>query len=608
MPKTQNKAQTLRGGYWAEVKSMNIKDYLKDNFLLFDGAMGTYYAARNRAALRSCEEANLADPDEIEAIHRAYREAGCSAIKTNTFAANRPHLGEAHCAAVIRAGYEIALRAAGDAFVFADIGPIDSSEDTLVEEYRFVVDQFLALGAKNYLFETNSHDHGLDLIAAYIKEQIPDSFILVSFASQPDGFTRSGHLVTELFGKAALDENIDAVGLNCISGAKHMVELVDTLEHYDTLLSVMPNAGYPTVRDNRTFYDSDPEYFAMQMAELRTRGARILGGCCGTTPAYIAAASRALENASPAKVSRLVRALPPQAPEISENRFWDALCDPNRKPFAVELDSPENADITKFMKGARELQENGAAIITIADCPIARARMDSSLMACKLRRELDMEALPHMTCRDRNLNATQALLLGLCAEDVKNVLIITGDPIPSASRDEVKSVYNFNSRKLIRYVDSLNRSLLPAPFRIFGALNLNVRNFHVELKLAQEKEENGACGFFTQPVLTAQALENLKLARQTLKGKIMGGIIPVVSHKNALFMNSEISGITVDEQIVRLYEGLDRGQGEELAVTISAAIAREIAPYVDGFYLMTPFGRTNLMARIMARIREAGLA
>lgn len=587
---------------------MNIRDYLKDNFLLFDGAMGTYYAARNRASDRTCEQANLSAPQEIEAIHRAYLAAGCTAIKTNTFAANRPNLGADVCAAVIRAGYDIARRAAGDTFVFADIGPIDTAEDRLFEEYQFIADRFLAAGARNFLFETNSHDRGLSEIAAYIKKQAPESFVLVSFASQPDGFTRSGHLLTELFRKAAEDRNIDAAGINCISGAKHMAELADTLDTANTIFSAMPNAGYPTVRANRTFYDSDPAYFAMQLAELRSKGANILGGCCGTTPEYMAAAAEALRKAPPVRPIPSSPAAPAQAPTVSENRFWEALCDPTQKPFAVELDSPENADITKFMAGARELQKNGASIITIADCPIARARMDSSLMACKLRRELGMEALPHMTCRDRNLNATQALLLGLSAEDIKNVLLITGDPIPSASRDEVKSVYNFNSRKLIKYVDNLNRSLLPSPFQIFGALNLNVRNFHMQLKLAQEKEENGACGFFTQPVLTAQALENLKLARQTLKGKLLGGIIPVVSHRNALFMNSEISGITVDETIIRLYEGLDRDRGEELAVTISAAIAHEIAPYVDGFYLMTPFGRTGLMARIMARIREEGLA
>lgn len=585
---------------------MNIREYLKKDCLLFDGAMGTYYPSRCHSGNHICELANLSEPEVIESIHREYLKAGCSAIKTNTFAANRPHLGEADCTAVIRSGYNIALRAAGEAFVFADIGPIDTADESLYEEYKFIADQFIALGATHFLFETNSHDHAIGEIAAYIKSAVPESFVLVSFASQPDGFTRSGHLLCELFDRASGNKNIDAVGLNCVSGARHMSELVDTLNHAGTCLSVMPNAGYPTVRDNRTFYDSNPEYFALQLAELRGKGAAILGGCCGTTPEYIAAAAKTLRHIRP-NAEKPITPQKARPDTQAENPFWDALCNPDIKPFAVELDSPENADITKFMAGARELKENGASIITIADCPIARARMDSSLMACKIRRELDMDALPHMTCRDRNLNATQALLLGLCADGIRNVLLITGDPIPSASRDEVKSVYNFNSRKLIRYVDNLNKSILPSPFHIFGALNLNVRNFHMQLKLAQEKEENGAIGFFTQPILTEQALENLKLARDTLKGRILGGIIPVVSHRNALFMNSEISGITVDEKIIRLYEGLDREQGEELAVRISVDIARKISPYVDGFYLMTPFGRTGLMARIMTAIRTDGL-
>ena len=126
-------------------------------------------------------------------------------------------------------------------------------------------------------------------------------------------------------------------------------------------------------------------------------------------------------------------------PQSRPNPFWDVLCDPDRKAIAVELDPPEGADLSKFMTGARELRAKDVDIITIADCPVARVRVDSSLMACKLHRELGMSALPHMTCRDRNLNATQALLLGLCAEGIGNVLVVTGDPIPNASRDEVKS-------------------------------------------------------------------------------------------------------------------------------------------------------------------------
>ncbi len=580
-----------------------IRAYFKDHVLLFDGAMGTYYAAGHRQSDQSCEEANLTAPSEILAIHRAYLDAGCTALKTNTFGLSRAAMGEALCCRLLSAGVEIAREAAGDrAYVFADIGPAapQTGRDPQ-EEYIFLADQFLALGLKHFLFETQSQDVGIHEAAAYIKEKAPDAFVLLSFAALPDGFTRTGALAADLLRRAEPDENVDAMGLNCVSGARHMAALAETLGPFQKPFSAMPNAGYPTVLGSRTFYNGDPEYFAMQLSELKAKGAAILGGCCGTTPAHMAAACRMLKF--PIKRAAPVSSSLRKAATPAEDPFYAALCSPSEKPFAVELDPPEAADVTKFMDGARSLMAHGAAAITIADCPIARARMDSSILACKLHRELGVETLPHMTCRDRNLNATKALLLGLCAEGIHNVLTVTGDPIPSEHRDEVKSVYNFNSRMLARYITALNKTALPVPFHVYGALNLNAVNFRVQLKLALEKQENGICGFLTQPVLTAQALENLKTARETLRAKILGGIIPVVSHRNALFMNSEVSGITVDPEIIQRYEGLDRHQGEDLAVQISVAVAREIAPYVDGYYLITPFGRTGLMGRIMDGIR-----
>ena len=583
---------------------MNVREYLKEHQLLFDGAMGTYLMGKYHISAENCEKANLTAPEQVLEVHRAYGNAGCEAIKTNTFGANRVNLDQETCEKVIAAGWKLAVQAAGDRFVFADLGPVSmTNADQVVEEYRFLVDRFLALGAKNFLFETLGSFSCIPEAAGYLKEREPEAFILVSFAAQPDGFTRSGQLATHLIRQAEACPAVDAVGLNCVSGARHMLSLVEQLGPVTKPLSVMPNAGYPTVLGSRTVYEGDPAYFAGQLARLKALGVRILGGCCGTTPVHLAEVARALKQDAPKTVPVSVKDSG-EKPQPRENPFFRLLEEGARKVFAVELDPPESGDVTKFMAGARELQAHGADIITIADCPIARARMDSSILACKLHRELGIQALPHMTCRDRNLNATKALLLGLSAEGIHNVLTVTGDPIPTASRDEVKSVYNFNSRMLARYICGLGETVLDTPFRVFGALNLNARNFSVQLGLTKEKEENGMVGFLTQPVLTAQALENLKLARETLKGKLLGGIIPVVSQRNALFMNSEVAGITVDPQIVALYEGLDRAAGEEMAVKISAAVAREITPYVDGYYLMTPFGRTGLMGRIMDRIRE----
>ena len=184
---------------------------------------------------------------------------------------------------------------------------------------------------------------------------------------------------------------------------------------------------------------------------------------------------------------------------------------------------------------------------------------------------------------------------------------ITGDPIPTAERDEVKNVYQFNSRKLAQYIVSLagEGREMPAPITVFGALNLNARNFEVELRRAAEKLENGMSGFLTQPVLSAQAVENLRKSRETLgaDAKILAGIMPVVSQRNAIFMENEINGIHVEDWIIEKFAGLDRAQGEELGLAISLEMAKAALPYADGLYLMTPFNRVALMERLIARLR-----
>lgn len=373
----------------------------------------------------------------------------------------------------------------------------------------------------------------------------------------------------------------------------------------DLPLSIMPNAGFPTVIDNRTFYDSDPVYFGDGMAQLAADGVKILGGCCGTTPRHIEAVKRALLRGgfTPAAKHTEARA---ERRDPDDSPFWKKLREGERV-IAVELDPPADTNLLKYMAGAAELGVAGTDIVTIADCPVARARMDSSLLACKIRSDLGMEALPHMTCRDRNLNATKGLLLGLSAVGVRNVLVVTGDPIPTAERDEVKSVFQFNSRKMASFINGLGRTELPVPFHVFGALNLNARNFRVELDRAREKVERGMIGFLTQPVLSEEALENLKLARAELSGAhsayILGGVIPVVSERNARFMDAEISGISVAPEIIERYRGLNKSEAEDLGVELSVKIARDIAPYTDGWYLITPFGRVSMMKRIIKGIR-----
>ena len=588
---------------------IDVRAHLARKPLLFDGGMGTYYKAKPGT---ECEQSNLLDPAGVRKVHREYLAAGAEAIKTNTF--GLPRMAAARqpdWQALARAGWKLAAEAAVEtgAAVFADLGPAPDTEAAPAGSiYTAVARCFVEQGAKNFLFETLSSDAGVLEAVQAVKAQVPDAFVLVSFAVLPDGYTREGMYSKDLVRRMTESGIVDAVGFNCVSAPGAMRALMQQLGGSKLPLSVMPNAGYPVVTRTQVKYQGKPEYFAKELARIAAEEVRILGGCCGTTPAHIAALRAALDSLPAVeKAAPAVQVSTPEAPTVEKDDAFLRKLNAGKKVIAIELDSPKDADLTNYLAGAKRLQAAGADLLTIADCPIARARMDSSLVACRVHRELGLCTLPHMTCRDRNLNATKALLLGLYAEGVREVLAITGDPIPTAERDEVKNVYQFNSRKLAQYIVSLagEGREMPSPMTVFGALNLNARNFEVELRRAGEKLENGMSGFLTQPVLSEQAVENLRRTRETLgeRAKILAGIMPVVSQRNAIFMENEVNGIHVAEDIMEAFAGLDREQGEALGLEISLKMAREALPYADGFYLMTPFNRVALMERLIARLK-----
>ena len=584
---------------------MDIRAYLSSGkTFLFDGAMGTYYASLPEREQVRCEEANILYASEILEIHRAYLRAGAMALKTNTYGLSEDfaYSQTAESETMLRAGCRLAKSAAAEfgAIVFGDIGPApDGGARTPAECFIRQADLFLDEGITHFLVETLSTTDGIAEFAAHVKKKCPEAFLIVSYAVGYDGVSRDGLLGQALYDRTRAMAEVDVTGFNCGSGPHHLVKFLRTLRTDGAPMIVMPNAGNPTVVCRKTVYHGTPEYFSEKMLQAASLpGALILGGCCGTTPEHIAAMKAALEAHPPVRVSVTERAPETESLTAERNLLWEKL-ESGKRVVAVELDPPVDDDIGFFVEGVRTLRDAGVDAVTIADCPIGRPRADSSLLAAKIHRELGVEPLPHMTCRDRNLNATKALLLGLTIEGVHNVLLVTGDPIPSENRDEVKSVFNFNSRKLARFVSSLNETALRTPFQLFGALNVNARNFEIQLDLAKEKEEAGVCGFLTQPVLSPEAMENLQRAREELRGKLLGGIFPVVSHRNAVFLNNEIAGIRVSDEIIARYEGKSREECEAIAVELSVETANQIAPYTDGLYIMTPFKRVALIERIL---------
>lgn len=572
---------------------MNILEKIKNGPLLFDGGMGVYYNNKY-ADGTTCEEANLKYPERILEIHREYIEAGANAIKTNTYATKDDE--------TIRAAWDIANKAVDgrDVLIFASIGPISDEEDESL--YNDAIDTFISLGASCFDFETFTDFSVQESLAKRIKDKLGnESFVITSFGVLPDGYSANGFSANTLVSKASACEFIDCVGLNCVSGPSHMAKTISRISNRPKIFSAMPNAGYPTIERGIAIYGGKPKYFAEQLVEIYKMGVPILGGCCGTTPKFIKEANDALKNIGPVVYAEA-------RVEITNNAEIESKLERKFKAgervIALEIDPPSDDNIDFFMEGAKRLVAAGADSITIADCPVARARADSSILAAKLKRELGVEPIPHMTCRDRNINAIRALLLGLSIEDVHNVLLVTGDPVPTAERKNVKSVFSFNSAVLASYIKELSSSGSIKPFKMFGALNVNSQSFDIELSRAKNKEESGISAFLTQPVMTDRAYENLARAHEELSSPILGGIYPIVSHKNAVFMSSEVSGVEVPKSVIDRYEGLSKEDAEKVAVEFSIENAERMKGITEGLYLMTPFKRISLMEQILKELNK----
>lgn len=461
--------------------------------LLFDGAMGTLYPLRSQKHLTSSEMACLDEPEIIENIHMDYIDAGAQAIKTNTFAVSQmlEQGDEENAGRILQAAAEIAQKAVlqkkePSVRIFGDIGPVQQeiyADPIYVRQAQALYDS----GIRYFLIETASDFRGIQALVEWKKRQPEKIFLLTSFAVGADGFTKTGKEGKELLLMADQTPGIDAMGFNCLCGPHHMYSLQKDLPSCSKPVSMMPNAGYPTIVGRQVSYEGSDEYFGGILRAMAENGIQILGGCCGTTPDHIRQTAVSL-----ADLPAPGEANPADRQEVRFTDSHDSLYarfSRSQKVIAVELDPPKNDRISGFMENVSRLTYSGADCITLADCPIGRPRADSCLLACKIRRELGIDVLPHMTCRDRNLNATKALLLGLSMEDIHSILLVTGDPLPSELRDEVQSVFSFNSRRLAEYISSLQADTISAPFHLFGALNLNARNFDVQLRIAAEKTQ-----------------------------------------------------------------------------------------------------------------------
>lgn len=591
---------------------MNIKDTLKDHVLLMDGAMGTYFDRLHPYSeyVEAVELAVIEHPDWIEEIHRKYIEAGADVIRTNTFALN--HMLTEDVEKYIHASVQAAKKAVEgkSVFIAVSIGPIrciDEQEETdVMKEYQHMIDVFLGEGMDIFVFETFSDITMAKKVAAYVKKQKPEAFVITQFLFNKMGYTKYGYNSNRLVNMLSEDEHIDCFGFNCGIGAAHMSELFEGLKYErDCLCIAMPNAGYQQELSGRSLYHGNPKYYAKHMKNVLENGVNIIGGCCGTTPDYIKELRELInKNSVPAK-KKIVTNTEENHYEYEENKFIEKL-NRGEKVFVVELDAPFGKNADKFVEGAFLLKENHVDMVTISDSPMAKARAEAFQMAIYVEHKTGLTIMPHITCRDRNMIGLHSAFLGGHLNGIRNLLIITGDPVAREDKNVITGVFDFNSIKLMDYVRNMNKEVFGnEPFYYGGALNYAGANIDAIVLKMKKKMDAGCEYFLTQPIFSKENMDRVRELKERTGAKILCGIMPLVSLKNAKFMQNEMPGIQVPEEIVSRYKSdMTREEAEQTAVSISVEIGKGMQDFADGYYIMTPFNRVTLVNRIIKELRQ----
>lgn len=590
---------------------MNIRDYLKEYKLITDGSFGTYYSSVYQT-YDMPEAANTSYPERVLNIHTSYINAGAKLIRTNTFATNTALLStdfevvKTNLRAAVALAKEAVADSGKDVFIAGDIGPIPgigqlSAEDT-TEEYYQIARTFIDEGISILTFETFPDTlYVLPAIQKICAET--NVFIMMQFRLDQFGYSNSGLNARKLLQETAQVPEVDAVGFNCGVGPGHMMQIYHKLTlPTDKFVIALPNSGYPKRSRGILEYSNTPKYFAGKAKELTDYGMDIVGGCCGTNPAYIRQLIETIDIHQTAKTPVTVDEKP-QNTEIKKTGFFyntDGSVK-NKKLIAVELAPPTGANDEKLLEAAHLLQESNVDVLTFPDSPSGRTRVDSVLMAAKVKLATGMTVMPHICCRDKNAIAMRSLFLGAHINNITNMLIITGDPIPSTDRQTVKSVFNFDSIGLMNIAGDMNETNFPeTPITFGGAINQGRLNLDVEIKRVRRKMEAGAEFFLTQPVFCTEEADKLKRIKEETGARILCGIMPLISRRNALFMKNEITGIAISDEIVNRYP--EKGT-KEAGETIGVEIAKEIISYtkgfVDGYYFSFPFNRVYLLKQII---------
>ncbi len=619
----------------------HILEYLNDKVLLADGALGTYLYEKGIALGTNTDLLNLQEPDLVYSVHEEYIRAGSKLIETNTFGANRFKLHALGKRDEVReinlAGARIAAKAAGrDIFVAGSVGPTGAGPDRnseigheygqghpaddLADAFYEQISALVEGGVDCLILETFTWLEELLTAIRVARRIAPDMPVIAQMAYPSGGRTALGYQA-ETCGLASLEAGADVVGSNCGRGVKAMLEAVEGLSvlRDRAPISAFPNAGMPEVVDHRTVYSTPPSYMADRVAEMVKMGARLVGGCCGTTPAHIHEFQKHLHLRK--TVSVMVRRGPmPQEGETRQERgagigeFLETM-NSSHLPVLVELDPPPHLDVSRVLEGADALARAGADAITIAENPLAVLRSDNLSLAHIIKERSGIETVIHLTCRDRNVLGLQTQIMGAHLLGIRGILAVTGDPASSTDQPGVSGVFDVNSFGLVRMISQFNRgfnmagSSIKVPTRFSTGVAFSYRPSKPELQIRrlEKKALLGANFVMTQPIFDAESVAAMMDHTSHLELMMFPGIFPLISARSAEFLHNELPGITIPGEIRKTlwkYEKLEDQRKAGLEIT--TRLISDIAGIVDGLYLISPLNKWEVPLELLEGVRKGG--
>jgi len=580
--------------------------------------------------LQTCfDELNLVNPALVQEVHREYIQSGADVIETNTFGANRYKLKkfglDDKVREINRAGARIAREVASrEVFVAGSIGPlglkIEPWGPTSVEEaeqaFKEQAEALREGGVDLFILETFSDINEIHQALKAVRKAATGLPVVAEMTIEEDGNSLYG-TTPEVFTKKLEEWKADVVGVNCSVGPAAMLQCIERMARVTSLpLSAMPNAGIPREVEGRNIYLCSPDYLAEYAKRFIQAGVKLIGGCCGTTPAHIKAIRRAIRALQPPRRRPISVSLPaekkPEAkivPRREKSRLGRKL-EEGEFVTCVEILPPRGVDPSAAVAVASRLKREGVDCVNIPDGPRASSRMSSMSLAVILAREAKSEVILHYTCRDRNLLGMQSDLLGIFAQGLRNLLLITGDPPKLGDYPDATAVFDVDSIGLTNVVSSLNRGLdiggksldRPTGFLIGVGANPGAINLDYEISRFEWKVDAGAEFAITQPVFDVRILEHFLKRIAHCRIPVLAGLWPLASLRNAEFMHHEVPGCAVPEPIMeRMRRAQDAGpeRARQEGVAIAREVLREIAGMVQGVQISPPLGRTELALQVL---------